>query len=106
MDRGVFPRLSSDHDKSVRSDRGGWRRRREIRPVTDPLSLRCDAEQVLGDDQAQQLDIAEDGFATRMTGSRIADRRQDPIVKMDVECGQEGIEVSLHPPNLTPSVND
>ena len=74
--------------------------------VSDPIPFRCDAKQVLGDDQTQQLDIIELRFATGMMIPRKAERGQDPVVEMDVKCGQEGVEVSFHTQGSTSSVND
>ena len=74
--------------------------------VADPLGFGGDAEQVLGDDQAEQLNVAEDGFATGVVITRKAERGQDPVVEMDVQCGQEGVEVGFHTQGLTPSAND
>jgi hypothetical protein len=59
--------------------------------VPDPFPVRRDAEQLLGDDQAEQLDIGQDRLSTRVLISRKADRGQDPIVQMDIQCGQEGV---------------
>jgi hypothetical protein len=39
-----------------------------------------------------------------MTVTRKADRGHDPVIEMDVKCGQEGVEVSFHTQGLTPSV--
>jgi hypothetical protein len=61
---------------------------------------------MLGHDQAQQFDIVEDGFAARVMIPGKAQRGHDPIVEMDVKCGQEGVEVSFHTQGLTPSVTD
>ena len=74
--------------------------------ITNPFPLRSDAEQVLGDDQAEQLNVVENGLTTRVMITRKAERGQDPIIEMDVQCGQEGVEVSFHTQGLTPSVND
>ena len=74
--------------------------------VTNPFPFRSDAEQVLGDDQAEQLNVAENGLTTRVMITRKAERGQDPIVEMDVQCGQEGVEVSFHTQGLTPSADD
>jgi hypothetical protein len=38
--------------------------------------------------------------------TRKAERGQDPVVEMDVKCGQEGVEVGFHTQGLTPSAND
>jgi hypothetical protein len=35
-----------------------------------------------------------------------ADRGQDPVIEVDVECDQEGVEFSFHTPGLTPSACD
>lgn len=74
--------------------------------VTDPFAVRCDPEEVLGDDEAEELDVVECGFAFGVAISGKAQRGHDPIVEMDVKCGQEGVKVCLHKPGLTPSVFD
>ena len=74
--------------------------------VTNPFPFRSDAEQVLGHDQTEQLNVAEDGFAAWVVITRKAERGQDPVVEMDVQCGQEGVEVGFHTQGLTPSAND
>ncbi len=74
--------------------------------VTNLFPFRSDAEQVLGNDQAEQLNVVENGLTTRVMITRKAKRGQDPIVEMDVQCGQEGGEVSFHTQGLTPSAND
>jgi len=45
---------------------------------------------MLGDDQTEQLNVVENGLAARMMITRKAERGQDPVVEMDVKCGQEG----------------
>ena len=74
--------------------------------VADPFPLRSDAEQMLGDDQTEQLNVVENGLTTGVMITRKAERGQDPIIEMDVQCGQEGVEVSFHTQGLTPSAND
>ena len=74
--------------------------------VADPFAFGGDAEQVLGDDQAEQLNVAENRFAAWVVITRKAERGQYPVVEMDVKCGQEGVEVGFHTQGLTPSVND
>ena len=74
--------------------------------VPDPLALGRDPEQVLRDQQTQQLDVVERGLTTRVMIAREPDRRQDPVIEMDVQCDQEGVEVSFHTQGLTPSASD
>lgn len=74
--------------------------------VTDPLAIRRDPEQMLGHDQTQQLNIVEGGLAAGVTIPRRAESGQDPVIEVDVKCGQEGVEVSFHTQGLTPSVNN
>jgi hypothetical protein len=74
--------------------------------VADPFSFGCDAKQVLGDDQAEQLNIGQGRWAPGSAPSGKPQRGDDPIVKMDVKCGQEGVEVCFHTLGLTPSVLD
>ena len=74
--------------------------------IADPLPFRRDAEQMLGDDQADQLNIVENGFAARVMIPRKAERGQDPIIEMNVKCGQEGAQICLHTQGLTPSTFD
>ena len=57
----------------------------------DPFPVRRDPEELLGHDQAEQLDIGEDRFAAGMSISGKPQRGDDPIVKMDLKCGQEGV---------------
>ena len=59
--------------------------------VPDPFPLRSDAEQMLGDDQAEQLNIVEPWFPARMVIAGKGERGHDPVVEMDVKCGQEGV---------------
>lgn len=42
----------------------------------------------------------------RVVITRKAERGQDPIVEMDVHCGQEGVEVSFHRQGFVPAAND
>lgn len=63
-------------------------------------------EHVLGDDQAEQLNVIQDGFAARVVISRKAERGEDAVIEMDVKCGQEGVEVCFHTLGLTPSAYD
>jgi hypothetical protein len=74
--------------------------------VADPFAVRGDPEQVLGDEKAKQLNVVQGWFAARMTIPRKAESGQDPVVEMDVKCGQEGVEVGFRTQGLTPSVND
>ena len=62
--------------------------------VPDPFPIRRDPEQMLGNDQAQQLNGVEAGFTPRV------------VIAGKAQCGQEGVEVSFYTQGLTPSVND
>jgi hypothetical protein len=55
-----------------------------------PAAFGADAEQDLGDGQADQLSVAELGSSAR-TGSRA-----DQLVDGDVQCDDEGVEVGVH----------
>jgi len=46
------------------------------------------------------------GRDRRVVITRKAERGQDPIVEMDVHCGQEGVEVSFHRQGFVPAAND
>ena len=72
--------------------------------VADPFPVRRDPEQVLGDNQAEQLDIVQSRFSARVVIPRKAERGEDAVIEMDVKCGQEGVEVGFHTQGLTPSV--
>lgn len=61
---------------------------------------------MLRDQQTQQLDIVQRGLATGMVIPGEADRGQDPIIEMDVKCGQEGVQFGIHTQGLTPSACD
>jgi hypothetical protein len=61
---------------------------------------------VLRDQQTQQLDIVQRRLATRAVIPREADRGQDAVIEMDVECDQEGVEFGIHTQGLTPSACD
>ena len=49
--------------------------------IADPLAIRRDPQQPLGHDQAEQLDIGQGRFASRMAMSRKAESGQDPIMR-------------------------
>lgn len=66
--------------------------------IADPLAIRRDPQQLLGHDQAEQLDIGQGRFASRMAMSRKAESGQDPIIEMHVKCGREGVQI-LHAAN-------
>lgn len=34
------------------------------------------------------------------------DRRQDPVIEMDIECDQQGVEICIHTLGLTPFAYD
>ncbi|GAB3805334.1 hypothetical protein GCM10028798_27000 [Humibacter antri] len=74
--------------------------------MPDPLAVRRDPEQVLSDQQAQQLDIVEPRLPARRMRSREADRRENPVIEVDIEWDKEGVEVGFHTQGLTPSVRD
>ena len=61
---------------------------------------------MLRDQQTQQLDIVQRRLATRAVIPREADRGQDAVIEMDVECDQEGVEFGIHTQGLTPSACD
>ena len=46
---------------------------------------------MLGDDQAEQLNIVEPWLPARMVIAGKAERGHGPVVEMDVKCGQEGV---------------
>lgn len=74
--------------------------------VADPFPIRRDPEQLLGHDQAQQLDVVQRRQSARLTIPRKAESGQDSVVEMNVKRGQEGVEVSFHTQGLTGSAND
>jgi|GEM_PF-5024169 len=71
--------------------------------VADPFPFRRDAKQVLGDDQAEQLNVIENWLTTGVVSPGKAERGHDPIVEMNVQCGQEGVQICLHTKGLTAS---
>jgi hypothetical protein len=72
--------------------------------VADPFPVGRDSEEVLGNEQAHQFGVVEGGFPAGVVISGKAERGEDSVVEMDVQCGQEGVEVSFHTPGLTPFV--
>ena len=79
---------------------GVWRASSVITPS------RCDAKQMLGDDQAEQLDAVESGLTPGRMIAWEGWRGQDLVVEIDVKCGQQGVEIGFHTQGLTPFVND
>ena len=74
--------------------------------LPDPFSLRSDAEQMLGDDQAGQPNIVEPWFPARMVIAGKAERGHDPVVDMYVKCGQKGVQIGFHTQRFRPSAFD
>ena len=74
--------------------------------VADPSAVGRDPEELLRDEQAQQFGVVQGGFATGVVLAGDSHRGQDPVIEMNVQCGQEGVEVSIHTRGLTPSAND
>lgn len=71
----------------------------------DPAPFGRVAEQLLRDHQTQQLDIIQPGLAPWLMQAGEPQRGQDPVVEVDIECGQEGVEVLIHTRRLAPSAN-
>ncbi len=64
--------------------------------VTDPTPLTGEAEQLLRYGHTQQLRVGQLGLGTRQMITTPTQRGQDTIVELDVECGQEGVQVVRH----------
>jgi hypothetical protein len=62
----------------------------------DPVALRGEAEQLLRDHEAEQLDVVQARLPPRVMLAGEAERGQDAVVEVDIECGQEGVEVLIH----------
>jgi hypothetical protein len=67
--------------------------------ATDLPGFRVELQRVLGDDQTQQLGIAEQRVPARDMSSGQADPGQDPVIVEDVKCGQ-GVLSSLFTPSV------
>ena len=59
-----------------------------------PAPLRAEAEQDLGDGQADQFGVAEPGRPSRSAA------RAEQLVDGDVQCHDEGVEVGVHQASL------
>jgi hypothetical protein len=64
--------------------------------IADPAPFAGDAQQLLGYRQARQLGVGQCWLAAGPVLTRPAQRRQRAVVEMNVECGQEGVQVVRH----------
>lgn len=66
--------------------------------VTDPAPFAGKAQQVLGHCQTHQFRVGQGGFATGSVVTGPAQGGQDTVIEVDVQCGQEGVQVVAHTP--------
>ncbi len=66
----------------------------------DPAVLAVESEQHLSHGQADQLGVGQAGPATPAVAGRC-----HVIVDLDIQCGQEGVQVSCHRGSWTPSIH-
>jgi hypothetical protein len=64
--------------------------------IPDPAPLGRGTEQLLGHRDTEELGIAQPWFSARQVITRPTQYGQDTVLKIDVECGQKGIQVVLH----------